>query len=181
MSSDRVSFSVARERLRKFFEEFVPTKRQECINPECVKETENALLYVWEYGRCAYEHSDRRPALNITTMVVNGKQHWAQSHYCCECFKWHVLVGDNKKVSQHYGDYLDGCEQVNVTFSPDPCPSTWFNERTQRVECLSKYQEAVLNGTFDATDMSRYDEPVDPVETSQNDEPVDPVDMSLYE
>ena len=181
MSSDHVSFSVARERLQEFYEKFVPTKRQECINPFCVKETENALLYVWEYGRCAYEHSDRRHALNITTMVVNGKQHWAQSPYCCECFKRHVLVGDNKKVSQHYGDYLDGCEQVNVTFSPDPCPSTWFNERTQRVECLSKYQEAALSGTFDLTDMSRYDEPVDPVDDSVYDEHDDPVDMSLYE
>ena len=157
MSSDHVSFSVARERLQEFFEKFVHTKRQECINPACVKETENALLYAWEYGCCAYEHTDRRPALNITTMVVNGEQHWVQTPYCCECFKWHVLVGKNKKVSHHYGDYLDGCEQVNVTFSPDPCPSTWFNERTQRVECLSKYQEAMLCKPVDYDDTSyRY-------------------------
>jgi len=116
MSSDHVSFSVAQEMLQEFFEKFVPTKRSYCINPDCVKDTEDAMLYIWEAHSLAYEHTDRQAALNISTMCVNGKPHWVQSPYCCECFKKHVLVGDNKNASQHYGSYCDGVQQVEVYF-----------------------------------------------------------------
>ncbi len=74
MTTDHVSFSVVQERMQEFFEKFVPTKRSYCINPECVKETEAAVLYIWEAHSLAYEHTDRQPALNITTMWVSGKK-----------------------------------------------------------------------------------------------------------
>ena len=143
-SSDHVSFSVARERLKEFFEKFVPTKRDYCINPECVKETESAVLYIWEAHSQAYEHTDRQAALNITTAWVNGKPHWIRSHYCCECFKKHVLVGENKNASQHYGNYCDGVQEVEVYFHNEPWPSTWFNCVTKEDHVLTEHQEYML-------------------------------------
>ena len=143
-SSDHVSFSVARERLKEFFEKFVPSKRDYCINPECVKETESAVLYIWEAHSQAYEHIDRQAALNITTARVNGKPHWIRSHYCCECFKKHVLVGKNKNASQHYGNYCDGVQEVEVYFHNEPWPSTWFNCVTKEDHVLTEHQEYML-------------------------------------
>jgi hypothetical protein len=143
-SSDHVSFSVARERLKEFFEKFVPSKREYCINPECVKETESAVLYIWEAHSQAYEHTDRQAALNITTARVNGKPHWIRSHYCCECFKKHVLVGENKNASQHYGNYCDGVQEVEVYFHNEPWPSTWFNCVTKEDHVLTEHQEYML-------------------------------------
>jgi len=143
-SSDHVSFSVAQARLQEFFEKFVPTKRIYCINPDCVKETEAAVLYVWEDQSLDYEHTDRQAALNVTTMRVNGKPHWVQSHYCCECFKKHVLVGHNKNVSQHYGNYCDGVQEVDVYFNEEPMPSTRYNHVTGEDQVLTEFQEYML-------------------------------------
>jgi hypothetical protein len=73
-SSNHVSFSVARERLLEFFEKFVPTKRQYCINPNCIEETEMAVVHIWEARSKTYKHTERQPALNETTMWVTGKK-----------------------------------------------------------------------------------------------------------
>ena len=143
-SSDHVSFSVAQARLQEFFEKFVPSKRIYCINPGCVKETEAAVLYIWEDQSLDYEHTDRQAALNVTTIRVNGKPHWAQSHYCCECFKKHVLVGHNKNASQHYGNYCDGVQEVDVYFHKEPQPSTWYNRVTGEDQVLTEFQEYML-------------------------------------
>lgn len=143
-SCDHVSFSVARERLLEFFEKFVPTKREYCINPDCVKDTEAAVLYIWEANSLAYEHTERQPALNITTMWVTGKKQWFRSHYCCECFKKYVLVGDNKHASQHYEYYCPGVQTVEVYFHYEPWPSTWYNSITKRDERLSEQQLLML-------------------------------------
>jgi hypothetical protein len=144
MTTDHVSFSVAQERLLEFFKKFVPTKRSYCINPECVKNTEAAVLYIWEVHSLAYEHTDRQLALNITTVRVNGKPHWIRSHYCCECFKKYVLVGDNKHASQHYEYYCPGVQTVEVYFHYEPWPSTWYNSITKRDERLSEQQLLML-------------------------------------
>jgi hypothetical protein len=114
-------FSLTREMLNEFFEKFVPTKREDCINPKCVKETEYAMLHIWEARSLAYEHTCRQAALNVTTMVVNGVKQWIRSPYCCECFKKHVLVGENNNVVQHYGHYCDGVQEVRVIFYNSPC------------------------------------------------------------
>ena len=143
-SSDHVSFSVAQERLQEFFEKFVPTKRTYCINPNCIEETEGAVMYIWEDRSLDYEHNERQTALNITTMRVNGKPHWIRSHYCCECFKKHVLVGKNKNVSQHYGGYCDGVQEVDVYFNNEPWPSTWHNRITGEDHVLTELQEYML-------------------------------------
>ena len=143
-SSDHVSFSVAQARLQEFFEKFVPTKRHYCINPECIEETEGAVLYIWENRSLDYLHNERQVALNVTTMQVNGKPHWVQSHYCCECFKKHVLVGNNKNASQHYGGYCDGVQAVEVYFHNEPWPSTWHNRETGEDHVLTELQEYML-------------------------------------
>ena len=143
-TSNQVSFSVAQERLLEFFEKFVPTKRSYCINPECVKDTEAAVLYIWEAHSLAYEHTDRQTALNITTARVNGKPHWIRTHYCCECFKKHVLVGKNKNVTQHYGYYCDGVQQVDVSFNNKCGSSTWYNCDTGETQVLTEFQEYMM-------------------------------------
>ena len=75
---------------------------------------------------------------------INGKPHWIRSHYCCECFKKHVLVGENKNASQHYGNYCDGVQQVEVYFHNEPWPSTWFNCVTGEDHVLTEFQEYML-------------------------------------
>jgi hypothetical protein len=144
LTTDHVSFSVAQERMQEFFEKFVPTKRLYCINPNCIEETEGAVMYIWEDRSLDYEHNERQTALNITTMRVNGKPHWIRSHYCCECFKKHVLVGKNKNVSQHYGGYCDGVQEVDVYFNNEPWPSTWHNRITGEDHVLTELQEYML-------------------------------------
>jgi hypothetical protein len=145
MSSNHVSFSVAKQQLQEFFEKFVPSKRTYCINPDCVKETENAVMHIWEVNALAYEHTERQAALNISTMWVNGNPHWFQSHYCCECFKKYVLVGDNKHASQHYEQYCPGVQAVEVYFHYEPVHSTWYNSITKRDEKLSEQQLCMLS------------------------------------
>lgn len=154
MSSDHVSFSVARERLEEFFKKFVPTERYECINPACVMDTEGAVLYIWEANSLAYEHTKRQKALNTTTMWVWGEKFWFRSPYCCECFKKHVLVGDNKNVSQHYEYYRPGVQEVEVYFHYKPIPSSWWNSVTKRDEYLTEFQKSMLCRPVDYTDTS---------------------------
>ena len=146
LSSDHVSFSVAQARLQEFFEKFVPSKRKYCINPECVEETEGPVFYIWKANSVTYEHNKRQTALNVSIMRVNGVKHWFRSHYCCECFKKHVLVGDNKHASQHYEYYCSGVQAVDVYFHNEPRPSTWYNSITKRNEVLSKQQLCMLSG-----------------------------------
>ena len=157
MSSDHVSFSVARERLQEFFEKFVPTERKECINPYCVPDTEGAVLYIWEACSEAYEHTERQPALNTTSMHVWGEEFRVQTPYCCECFKLHVLVGDNPNASQQYGYYRPGVQHVEVCFHWEPMPSGWYNIAKKRCESLTEYQKSMLCRPVDYDDTSyRY-------------------------
>ena len=157
MSSDHVSFSVARERLQEFFEKFVPTERKECINPYCVQDTEGAVLYIWEACSEAYEHTERQPALNTTSMHVWGEEFWIRSPYCCECFKKHVLVGSNPNASQQYGYYCPGVQHVEVCFHWEPMPSGWYNSAKKRCENLTEFQKSMLGRPVDYDDTSyRY-------------------------
>jgi hypothetical protein len=140
------SFTIAKQKLSEWFETFTPREWTRCMNVNCCEETENAILYIWEAHSHAYEHTRgiRQDPLNTTKIIVNGKPYLVRCCYCCECFKKHILVGDNKNVSQHYGDYYYGGQQVNVSFNEDYCPSTWYNLETQQVEPLNKFQENML-------------------------------------
>ena len=138
-------FYIAGQMVSAKYGVFIP--RYECVNIDCEKETEDVHTYVWNYGFRRYYHSHQVP-LNQTTMVVNGNSHSVKSHYCCECFKKHVLIGSNQNVSQHYGDiYSD--KLVNVSFNKKPSPSTWIHYRTGQVEPLLEIQVNALNGKFE--------------------------------
>ena len=156
MSSDHVSFSVARKRLQEFFEKFVPTVRKECINPYCVLDTEGAVLYIWKAYSPKYVHTKRQKALNKTTMRVWGEKFLFRSPYCCECFKKHVLVGDNKNVSQQYGYYRPGVQHVVVFFHWEPTPSSWYNSAKKRDEDLTEFQKSMFCRPVDYTDNVIY-------------------------
>ena len=153
MTSDYVSFSVARERLQEFFKKFVPTERDECINPYCVPDTVGAVLYIWEVYSPKYRHK-RQKALNKTIMLVWGEKFWFRSPYCCECFKKHVLVRDNKNASQQYGYYRPGVQYVEVCFHWEPMPSGWYNRAKKRCEDLTEFQKSMLCRPVDYDDTS---------------------------
>lgn len=140
------SFTIAKQKLSEWFETFTPREWTRCMNVNCCEDTENPVLYIWEAHSLAYEHTRgiRQDPLNTTKIIVNGKPYLARSCYCCECFKKHILVGENKNVSHHYGDYYYGVQQVNVSFNKKYCPSTWYNLETQQVEPLTKFQERML-------------------------------------
>ena len=119
-----------------------------CVNEYCKKETEKAVVYIWEcHNGLVYNHytHTRQEPQNTNKMMVNGKKFWFRSPYCCECFKKHVLVGNNKNVSHHYGNYCYGIQQVVVTFNTIQ-PSTWYNCATGRYEVLSERHLNLLNG-----------------------------------
>jgi hypothetical protein len=145
LSSDHVSFSVARERLQEFFEKFVSSKRLYCINPNCIKETEMAVVHIWEARSKTYKHTERQHALNETTMWVSGKEYSFRSHYCCECFKKYVLVGNNKNASHRYWTSYDRRHQnVHVIFNSAPYPSSTSYYGSGTVQPLTKFKIKML-------------------------------------
>jgi hypothetical protein len=144
-SSDHVSFSVAKERLQEFCKKFVYTKHTYCINPKCLEETEMAVVHIWEARSKAYKHTERQPALNETTMWVTGKEYSFRSHYCCECFKKYVLVGNNKNASHRYWTSYDRRQQnVHVIFNSAPYPSSTSYYGSGTVQPLTKFQIKML-------------------------------------
>jgi len=99
---NQVSFSVAINPLhhdrqyQEFFEKFVPTQCQECINPNCSQKKQSAIKHIWHAHTLIYKPNEDHmastiaPTLNIITMLVNGEQFTVMSHYCCVCFKQQV-------------------------------------------------------------------------------------------
>jgi len=114
-----------------------------CMNPNCSDDSKSIVEYIWNYGQGNYTHHTQF-ALNATEIVVNGKPYNFKSHYCCECLKKHVLIGDRKNVSQHYGDYYKYNMQVNISYNNKPTPSTWTNQRTLEKEPLFEWQVMML-------------------------------------
>ena len=119
-------------------------KQSWCMNHNCGDDTESIVEYIWNYGQGHYTHH-KQFALNITEIIVNGKPYNIKSHYCCECLKKHVLIGDKKYVSQHYGDYYKYGMQVNISYNNKPTPSTWTNQRTEQKEPLLKWQVSMIS------------------------------------
>ena len=134
------NFTIAKHKMSKLFGNFNKCSNL-CVNKNCADETEDILEYVWHYGYSRYIHHTQF-ALNKTTIIVNGKSYDVNTPYCCECFKYYVLVGDNTKASHHYGDYCgeNNNPQVNVTFNKEPTPSTWTNPMTKKTELLNDWQ-----------------------------------------
>ena len=102
-------FTIAKRTLAKNLKKF--TKRRFCVNIKCYDDTADIFINVHNYYNRRYVHSWQKP-LNSSKIVVNNKLYSVNSHYCCECFKKNVLVGNNEKVSHNYRIP----DQVNVTF-----------------------------------------------------------------
>jgi predicted transcriptional regulator len=102
-------FAIVKNMLSKNFKKF--TKRRFCVNVCCYDDTEDIFTNVHNYYYRRYVHI-WQPALNVAKVLINNKTYKINSHYCCECFKKNVLVGNNEKVSHNYRIP----DQVNVTF-----------------------------------------------------------------
>jgi len=102
-------FTIAKRMLSKNLFSF--TKRRFCVNIYCYDETEDIFTKVHNYYYRRYVHT-WQPALNVAKVLINNKTYKINSHYCCECFKKNVLVGNNEKVSHNYRIP----DQVNVIF-----------------------------------------------------------------
>lgn len=102
-------FTIAKRMLAINLKKF--TKRRFCVNIKCYDDTADTFINVHNYYNRRYVHSWQKP-LNSSKIVVNNKLYSVNSHYCCECFKKNVLVGNNEKVSHNYRI----SDQVNVTF-----------------------------------------------------------------
>jgi len=151
-------FAVAKEMFAVLFSRFNPYELMNynphrkymarCVNERCKEETLNACEYIWEaHDGLGYVHR-KQDAQNTNLMVINKKKFWFRSPYCCECFKRHVLVGNNKKVAQHYGNYCYGMQQVVVTFNTTQ-PSTWYDCARDWYGPLVKRQLRLLNGYYE--------------------------------
>ena len=82
-----------------------------CANVDCCQDTED-VFYRHYYNNCpGYEHI-KQLALNKTIVLINDKKHELNTHYCSECFKKFVLVGELKNVKHNYS-WID---ELNITY-----------------------------------------------------------------
>ena len=87
------------------------SKRLYCANINCCKDTEDVCCRRY-YNNCpGYVHV-KQLALNKTIVLINDKKHDLNTHYCSECFKKFVLVGELKNVKHNY-DWID---ELNITY-----------------------------------------------------------------
>lgn len=85
--------------------------RDLCINIDCYEETFEVFKEIHHYYDRRYMHTKQK-ALNTSIIIINNKKFTIKSHYCCECFKKYVLIGDRKNVEVIY--HNDLCDQVNI-------------------------------------------------------------------
>ena len=102
-------FDIAKKMLFKKFRLF--TFRTYCANCNCCHDTEDVFHRHYREGDSYYEHI-KQLALNETKIIINKKFHTVKTHYCSECFKGHVLVGDRENVIHNYS-WID---EVNITY-----------------------------------------------------------------
>jgi hypothetical protein len=88
--------------------------RDLCINIDCYEETFEVFKEIHHYYDRKYVHKKQK-ALNISIIIINNKKFTIKSHYCCECFKKCVLIGDRTNVKIIYHNNL--CDQVNIQFN----------------------------------------------------------------
>jgi 5-methylcytosine-specific restriction endonuclease McrBC GTP-binding regulatory subunit McrB len=88
--------SIARLMLSYKLRQFSP--RTFCININCADDT--------------YVHN-KQFALKQTTALINEQKYKFNTHYCSECLKKFVLVGDLRNVKHNY-DYID---EVNISYT----------------------------------------------------------------
>ena len=102
-------FDIAKKILFKNFGLF--TFRTFCANCYCCDDTEDVFYRHYRKDDSYYEHIYQL-ALNKTEIIINNKFHTVRTHYCSECFKKYVLVGDRENVIHNYS-WID---EVNITY-----------------------------------------------------------------
>jgi len=102
--------SFARLMLSYRLRQFSP--RTFCININCCEDTKEVFDKHYRNGYESYVHN-KQFALKQTTALINEKKYKFNTHYCSECLKKFVLVGDLRNVKHNY-DYID---EVNITYA----------------------------------------------------------------
>jgi len=102
--------SIARLMLSYRLRQFSP--RTFCININCCEDTKAVFDKHYRNGYDSYVHI-KQFALKQTTALINEKKYKFNTHYCSECLKKFVLVGDLRNVKHNY-DYID---EVNITYA----------------------------------------------------------------
>lgn len=87
------------------------SQRIYCANTNCCPDTEDVFYTHYRNHIAGYEHI-RQLALNKTIVLINDKKHSLNTHYCSECFKKFVLVGELKNVKHNY-NWID---ELNITY-----------------------------------------------------------------
>jgi len=102
--------SIARLMLSYKLSLFSP--RTFCININCADDTKAVFDKHYRNGYDSYVHI-KQFALKQTTALINEQKYKFNTHYCSECLKKFVLVGDLRNVKHNY-DYID---EVNITYA----------------------------------------------------------------
>ena len=102
-------YSIAKLMLPKRLGQF--SLRTYCANTNCTKDSEDVFYRHYRNDSPGYEHV-RQLALNKTIVLINYKRHELNTHYCGECFKYFVLVGELKNVKHNY-NWID---EVNISY-----------------------------------------------------------------
>ena len=100
---------IAKKMLSKKFGLF--TSRICCANYYCQEYTEDVFRRHYRKDDHYYKHIYQL-ALNETKIIINNKFYTVRTHYCSECFKGHVLVGERENVIHNYS-WID---EVNITY-----------------------------------------------------------------
>ena len=85
--------------------------RTYCANTNCCQDTADIFYKHYRNHSYGYEHV-RQLALNKTTVLINLERHELNTHYCNECFKNFVLVGELNNVKHNY-NWID---EVNIRY-----------------------------------------------------------------
>jgi hypothetical protein len=102
--------SIAKLMLSYSLRQFSP--RTFCVNINCCEDSKEVFYKHYRNGDFYYEHI-RQFALQKTIALINEKKYCINTHYCSECLKKFVLVGDLRNVKHNY-DYID---EVNITYA----------------------------------------------------------------
>jgi hypothetical protein len=102
--------SIAKLLLSCRLSNFCP--RTFCVNINCCEDSKEVFYKHYRNGDFCYEHI-RQFSLQKTIALINEKKYCINTHYCSECLKKFVLVGDLRNVKHNY-DYID---EVNITYA----------------------------------------------------------------
>ena len=102
--------SIAKLMLSYRLGQFSP--RTFCVNINCCEDTKGVFDKHYRNGYDSYVHN-KQLALKKTIVLINDKEYKFNTHYCSECLKKFVLVGDLRNVKHNY-HYID---EVNITYA----------------------------------------------------------------